>query len=149
MTGTHLTLERRDEPDQTKSLSVKDSSVTLVLTPPVSEDYWSYRVRFNDRQALIAFPKFDTFGIGFAREEDWNTNLPYTCHTLEIVSHIWHNVDSEKPASEDGFDPDDNITILDVFAAVEAIQQAIARDHPDKSPPNSQAVFWPTTVDGP
>lgn len=48
-----------------------------------------FKVTLYKEQALIAFPKFTTIAIGFAVEEDdWNTNLPYTCDAEEIYNHI-------------------------------------------------------------
>lgn len=69
--------------------------------PPVGEDYWLYRVRVADGQAVVGFPKFSTVGIGFAVETDWNTNLPYTCDTVEIYEHIEHNRGDESIRRED------------------------------------------------
>lgn len=66
-------------------------NVSLMITPPLSEDYWVFRVKLFKDQSLLAFPKFSTIGIGFAQEEDWNTNLPYTCTSTEICEHIYHN----------------------------------------------------------
>lgn len=43
------------------------------------------------QQSQLAFPRFFTIGIGFAKEEDWNTNLPYSCSADEIYGHIKHN----------------------------------------------------------
>ena len=63
----------------------------IAITPAIGEDYWAYRVRLSEAQAIVGFPKFFTVGIGFAQEEDWNTNLPYTCGTEEIYDHIAHN----------------------------------------------------------
>jgi hypothetical protein len=63
----------------------------IVMTPPLNEDYWVFRVKLHADQAVVAFPKFGTLGIGFAIEDDWNTNLPYQCTTTEILEHIWHN----------------------------------------------------------
>lgn len=57
----------------------------------IGEDYWIARVHLYEDQYLLAFPKFNTIGIGFAKEEDWNTNLPYTHYAEGILSHIWHN----------------------------------------------------------
>ena len=68
-----------------------DGKTTYLLTPPIDGDYWLLRVPLTDTQAIVAFPKFFTIGIGFQREEDWNTNLPYTCGAHEIYSHIAHN----------------------------------------------------------
>ncbi|OII64614.1 hypothetical protein BJP40_19950 [Streptomyces sp. CC53] len=84
-----LILERRDQDDRTPVLG------PFMLTPPVGEDYWTYRVRIAARQAVIGFPKFSTIGIGFAVEEDWNTNLPYTCDAQQIYEHIEHNRGSD------------------------------------------------------
>ena len=57
----------------------------------VDEDYFLFRVHLYENQYVLAFPKFGTIGIGFAQEEDWNTNLPYTCETMKIYNHIKHN----------------------------------------------------------
>lgn len=65
--------------------------VTVVMTPPINEDYWMFRVKLSRSQAILGFPKFSTIGIGFAKETDWNTNLPYTCGAEEIFNHIKHN----------------------------------------------------------
>jgi hypothetical protein len=64
---------------------------TLIITPPIGEDYWIYRVQLKHGQAILAFPKFGTIGCGFAIEEDWNTNLPLGCPAEEIFRHIKHN----------------------------------------------------------
>lgn len=149
MTHRTYALERRGQVDKTAVIPA--GSATVLLTPKIDEEYWSYRVRLNHRQAVIAFPKFGTIGVGFAREDDWNTNLPYTCSTLEIVSHIWHNVDTDKPEAlllGDEFDPEDNLSILDVYAAVDAIQRAIAIDHPERDAPGSQEVYGQPEVTG-
>jgi hypothetical protein len=92
---SELILERREQPDRTGVADLPGGQI--LLTPPISEDYWEYRVRVADGQAVVGFPKFNTIGIGFAVEEDWNTNLPYTVATDEIVSHIWHNRGKSKP----------------------------------------------------
>lgn len=63
----------------------------IMITPPLSEDYYFFRVHLFKDQYLLAFPKFNTIGIGFAQEKDWNTNLPYTCDKEEIYKHIKHN----------------------------------------------------------
>src|SRR5260370_42544999 len=64
---------------------------SLTITPPLDEDYWLFRVKLYEDQAILGFPKFSTIGIGFAQEEDWNTNLPYRCETEQIFNHIKHN----------------------------------------------------------
>jgi hypothetical protein len=107
---TELILESKTQPNQTPTYG------NFMLTPPIGEDYWEYRVRVADGQAIVGFPKFSTVGIGFAVEEDWNTNLPYTCRAEEIYEHIEHNRG------------DDAITREDCLAAIQMIQQAVAAD---------------------
>jgi len=63
----------------------------IMITPPINQDYWLYRIQLFEDQYLLAFPKFGTIGIGFSIEDDWNTNLPFTCEAEEILNHIWHN----------------------------------------------------------
>lgn len=85
------------------------------VTPPIFGDYWKYRVAVSRNQAIIAFPKFFTIGIGFQREdEDWNCNLPYTCDTVKIYEHIRHN---RKNARREK-----------CIKAIELIQEQIRRD---------------------
>jgi hypothetical protein len=114
----NLTLERKNQPNETKTYG---QSPVLMLTPAIDEDYWAYRVRVSDRQAVVGFPKFATVGIGFAIEEDWNTNLPYTCGTEEIYDHIEHNKG------------DDSITREDCIAAIKMIQDAVHEDRDGQS----------------
>lgn len=89
MTTLGLRLERKDETD---SGVINDR---ISITPAIGEDYWAYRVIVGEHQAIVGFPKFSTVGIGFAVEEDWNTNLPYRCDTDEIWNHIKHNKGDE------------------------------------------------------
>lgn len=91
-----------------------DGKTTFLLTPPINGDYWMLRVPLSEKQAIVAFPKFGTIGIGFQREEDWNTNLPYTCAAEEIFDHISHNK------------ADDAILNTDCVAAIRLIQEAIS-----------------------
>ena len=65
--------------------------IVAIITPPLDEDYWQFRVKVNDEQAIVGFPKFTTIGIGFALEDDWNTNLPYNTSTKAIWEWIKHN----------------------------------------------------------
>jgi hypothetical protein len=65
--------------------------MTVMITPPIGEGYWWARVPVGGGQAIVAFPKFTTIGIGFQREEDWNANLPYSSPAEEIFDHIKHN----------------------------------------------------------
>ncbi|OPC84175.1 hypothetical protein B4N89_27510 [Embleya scabrispora] len=103
----HLVLEKKAQPDETVRCG------PMALTPHVREDYWMFRVRLTAEQAVVAFPKFRTVGIGFAVETDWNTNLPYTCDAVKIYEHIAHNVG------------DDSITREDCVAAIRLLQDAI------------------------
>src|SRR5262249_590019 len=89
MTGPDLVLETRNQRNETAQAG------PVMITPPVGDDYWTWRVKLSDTQAIVGFPKFTTIGIGFAQEEDWNTNLPYTCETEEIFQHIAHNKGNE------------------------------------------------------
>lgn len=110
-----LVVERRDQQDRTPQFDAGESVV--MITPPLSGDYWAYRVTLSDQQAVIGFPKFFTVGIGFAVEAaDWNTNLPYTCSAAEIASHIADNKG------------DDRIDDATVIRAIELIQLAIVQD---------------------
>ena len=93
-----------------------DAGGGIAITPPIDEDYWAYRVRLSETQAIVGFPKFFTVGIGFAHEEDWNTNLPYTCDATEIYEHIAHNKG------------DDSISREDCIAAIRLVQEAAAAD---------------------
>ena len=85
-----LVLERKDG-DETAGVTNYGNAV-LMVTPPLNEDFWMYRVRVSNEQAVVGFPKFFTTGIGFAVEdEEWNTNLPYVAEPDDIASHIWVN----------------------------------------------------------
>lgn len=99
------------------TLEVTDKGLTnqgvigsgMLITPPIDEDYWYYRVKLNNNgQAILGFPKFRTIGIGFAQEEDWNTNLPFTCSADTILQHIKHN------KGEEGISDDDCIEAIDM-----------------------------------
>ncbi len=83
-----------------------------MVTPPINEDYWLFRVGVSDIQGIICFPKFGTLGIGFQFEENWNTNLPYDCDTMEIYNHIKHNKG------------DDNIPDVVCIKAIKIVQDA-------------------------
>lgn len=109
-TAAELVLERQGQVDLTFTAG------SVMITPPISEDCWAYRVRVGPGQAVAAFPKFGTIGVGFAQEEDWNTNLPYTCVAQGIRTHIGHNRG------------DDRITDDVIDAAIRLIQEAIAAD---------------------
>lgn len=89
-----LILEKRTEVDGTPVFTA--GGMEVAFTPPVGEDYWSYRVRLSDKQAVVGFPKFSTIGVGFAKERDWNTNLPYHVPVEKLFQHIKHNKGSRK-----------------------------------------------------
>ena len=66
-----------------------DGKARLITTPPLDKDYWLIRVQLSENQAIVAFPKFRTLGIGFQIEKaSWNTNLPYTFPAKKIYEHI-------------------------------------------------------------
>lgn len=88
--GNDLVLEVRDQENETVLIGSSG-----MLAPFIHDDYWQYRIRLSDEQAIVGFPKFSTIGIGFAKEEDWNTNLPYHCDAEEIYQHIEHNKDDD------------------------------------------------------
>lgn len=111
MNNTELKLERKGQPDETVFIG----NVGM-MTPAIDEDYWEYRVRLTETQSIVGFPKFGTIGIGFAQEEDWNTNLPYKSDTEDIRSHIWHNRG------------DESITEAQVDEAIRLVQQAATLD---------------------
>lgn len=117
---TDLALENKNQPNLTPILG------PLVMTPPIGREYWTYRVRLTEQQAIVGFPKFSTVGIGFAVEEDWNTNLPFTCDAEEIYEHIEHNRG------------DDLITREDCVAAIRMVQEAARRDRAVLGTPDQQ-----------
>jgi hypothetical protein len=89
---------------QINEKAVKDvtkvNEYVFVMRPDVTEN-WIARVPLANGQALIAFPKFGTVGIGFEKETDWNTNLPVTCSATTIYDHIKHNKGSRKITEEE------------------------------------------------
>ena len=77
-----LKLERQGQEDKTPVFGAKGRGVAMI-TPPIDEDYWAYRVRLSDTQSIVGFPKFGTVGIGFAVEEDWNTWIENVSEQVE------------------------------------------------------------------
>lgn len=107
-----LILEIRDQANDT--LTISDATEAVAFAPGVGRDYWSHRVRLSDEQAMLGFPKFSTVGIGFAVEDgSWNTNLPYSCPTDQILAHIIDNKG------------DETIDDADVREAIVMIQLAV------------------------
>lgn len=124
---TKLELEHRDQEDRTPHIG------PFALTPALDETYWSYRVVLTPKQAIVGFPKFGTIGIGFAVEdEDWNTNLPYTCDAQQIFDHIAENKG------------DDEISAGDCVTAIEMIRTAIygTNWHAEKMREHGRPLDW-------
>jgi len=94
------------------TFGVGNGNGLVAITPPIDDDYWLFRVAVSEKQAIVGFPKFWTIGIGFQHEDDWNTNLPYSCEAEEIYNHIAHNKG------------DDTISEATCLTAIRAIQQA-------------------------
>jgi hypothetical protein len=95
--------------------TIETGPIQFQITLPLDEDYWLFRVKLYEEQAILGFPKFGTIGIGFAQEKDWNTNLPYTCEPLMIYDHIKHNKKY------------DEITDEQCLEAIRAIQEAVTQ----------------------
>jgi hypothetical protein len=89
----------------------------LSICPPVSGDYWMWRVPVAPDQAVVAFKKFSTIGCGFQREDDWNTNLPLSCDARKIFDHIKHNKQCDATDEE-------------CIAAIEALQDLASKALP-------------------
>jgi len=113
--SSNLVLEVRSQNDTTQTMISEEGNFSVSFTPEINEDYWEYRVIVSDKQAIVGFPKFFTIGIGFAVEEDWNTNLPYTSETQTIFEHIKHNRG------------DDSISDEDIINAISMIQEAASK----------------------
>lgn len=120
MKNTPLVLETTD-----KTLVEKDIAPGILVTPAISEDFWLFRVKLNGAgQAILGFPKFFTVGIGFAKETDWNTNLPYGCTTEEIYNHIKHNKgDSKIPKAR----------VLEAIRLVQSAAKAVKEPQQEKT----------------
>jgi hypothetical protein len=99
--------------DKTEKLNIGNTQI--LITPPIGEDYWLYRVKLYKSQAIIGFPKFCQIGIGFALEDDWNTNLPSTCTATKIFRHIRRNKKYKY------------ISDNDCISAIKLIQKAVKR----------------------
>lgn len=84
-----LTLEINSKAINDTSRSLEGSGI--MITPPIGESFWLFRVQLTDKNAIVGFPKFGVIGIGFQKEEDWNTNLPAGEPAAKIYDHISHN----------------------------------------------------------
>jgi hypothetical protein len=85
-----LDLEFRNEFCKAKDTFMVNGHI-IMGTPPIDEDYWVFRIKLSKYQSIVAFPKFWTMGIGFAKETNWNTNLPYDCDAEKIYNWIKRN----------------------------------------------------------
>lgn len=74
-----------------KQMNLEKNNTVVMITPPINEEYYVAKVELYKDQSINLFPKFSTYGIGFAQEENWNTNLPYQCNTEKIYHHILEN----------------------------------------------------------
>lgn len=102
--GFPLVLESKLKVEDKSPIINASENHILIMTPPIKPDYWTFRIQLHPRQALVAFPKFGGYGIGFQYETDWNTNLPYNGKVLDhhkakygddyvsyLFNHIKHN----------------------------------------------------------
>ena len=112
---TKLLLEISPDLIKDKTVKMKIDKYQIFATPPIGKNYWLYRVKLHNDQAIIGFPKFNQVGIGFAQEEDWNTNLPSRCEAKEIFEHIKINKKY------------DEIDDQDCIKAIEIIKEAVER----------------------
>lgn len=86
-------------PDVFKEIvqKLKLQGVVVLATPDIDEDYWLFRVRVTEKQAVVVFPKFGILGCGFQKEIDWNTNLPLDVDAERLWEHIKENkLDADK-----------------------------------------------------
>lgn len=65
------------------------------ITPPITKDFWLMRVPVSDKQAIVVFPKFGLYGVGFQLETNWNVNLPTRVPAGLILEHIKENKGDE------------------------------------------------------
>lgn len=105
-----LVLERKDQQDK------QPAAPGLLITPDLDENYWSYRVKLTEKQAVVGFPKFGIIGIGYAVEGgDWNRNLPADDPAEKIAECI---------AVNKGDDSIDNDTVLRAITMIQLAVQA-------------------------
>ena len=93
-------------------------SIGAMIPPSIGDKcYWLLRVRLTNEQAIIAFPKFRTIGIGFQKEEeDWNTNKIYN-KAAEVI-YDWIKCNKG----------DISISSKDCIQAIKMIQKAINKN---------------------
>jgi hypothetical protein len=108
-----LELEAKQQRNESGRAVDGRGRVVGIVTPPIREGYWLFRVKVSETQAVVGFPKFNTIGIGFEVEgDDWNTNLPYRQDAERIYQHIRKNKGSPR------------IRKADCIAAIKLIQEA-------------------------
>lgn len=71
--------------DGDKNIVLLFGKIPAMITPPLDEDYWQFRVKVHEDQAIVGFPKFYQIGIGFAKEDSWNTNMS----SIYTAEQIW------------------------------------------------------------
>ena len=95
-----LVPEQNPEVIDTTQLFKKGEAVLMATPSDIGEDdYWAFRVKVSETQAVISFPKFMTLGVGFQKEEDWNTNLPCRMRgetSKAAVERIWKHIKENK-----------------------------------------------------
>ncbi len=102
MAKTKLQIEVNANLDLNQDIQIAIGKIHGIMTPPIDKEFWAVRIKVHEKQAVVAFPKFYTMGIGFQIEDDdWNTNLPYGCKTEEIYNHIKCNKGYKEIADED------------------------------------------------
>lgn len=74
---------------------------TIMVTPNIDKDFWQFRVQLGHGQAIVGFPKFGMIGVGFAKETNWNTNLPSNVPTERIFNHIKENKGNDAISDDD------------------------------------------------
>lgn len=105
------------------------SGGVVLMTPCIDEDYWTLRVKLTKTQAIVGFPKFYTIGVGFAKETDWNTNLPYSCGTEELFNHIKDNKRYKSISDEDCKKA---ISMIQAAVEVLGVKYFYGEENPDK-----------------
>lgn len=73
----------------------------VIVAPNIDENYFVAKIQLYKDQSINLFPKFFTYGIGFAQEIDWNTNLPFQIDAEEIYDHIAINKKYDEISKEE------------------------------------------------
>ena len=86
-----LEINRRQFIEKTYTFKGFRSMITPKELWTDQDNFWIFRVKVSNNQAIVGFPKFSVIGIGFQKETDWNTNLPSDIEATRIFSHIKAN----------------------------------------------------------